>query len=61
MSPNRPVLIVGAGHAGGKAAFWLRRLGYEGQIIIIGAEKELPYERPPLSKDLLTGNKNAED
>lgn len=47
------VLIVGGGHAGAQAAISLRQLGFPGSIAIIGAEPELPYERPPLSKDYL--------
>ena len=48
-------VIVGAGLAGAKAAEALRGSGYDGQISLIGAEEHLPYERPPLSKDYLTG------
>lgn len=51
------VLIVGAGHGGAQAAIMLRQLKYEGTIAILGAEPELPYERPPLSKDYLAGEK----
>jgi NADPH-dependent 2,4-dienoyl-CoA reductase/sulfur reductase-like enzyme len=53
-------LIVGAGHAGAQAAILLRQLKYEGSVAIIGAETELPYERPPLSKDYLAGEKPFE-
>lgn len=52
------VVIVGAGHAGGALALELRRLGHTGPITLVGAEQHLPYERPSLSKELLTG---AED
>ena len=48
-------VIVGAGLAGAKAAEALRGSGFDGQITLIGAEAELPYERPPLSKDYLIG------
>jgi 3-phenylpropionate/trans-cinnamate dioxygenase ferredoxin reductase subunit len=48
-------VIVGAGHAGGCAARALREAGFAGRIRLVGAEPSLPYERPPLSKDLLTG------
>lgn len=51
------VVIVGAGHAGAQAAIALRQLGYEDSIGLIGSEPELPYERPPLSKDYLAGEK----
>jgi 3-phenylpropionate/trans-cinnamate dioxygenase ferredoxin reductase component len=48
-------VIVGAGMAGGKAAETLREEGFDGRIVLVGAEPERPYERPPLSKDLLRG------
>jgi 3-phenylpropionate/trans-cinnamate dioxygenase ferredoxin reductase component len=48
-------VIVGAGHAGGKAAEALREEGFDGRIVLIGEEPEQPYERPPLSKDYLRG------
>jgi 3-phenylpropionate/trans-cinnamate dioxygenase ferredoxin reductase subunit len=51
------VLIVGAGHAGAQAAIMLRQLGFAGSIALLGSEPELPYERPPLSKDYLSGEK----
>lgn len=54
------VLIVGSGHAGAQAAIMLRQSKYEGTIGIIGAEKHLPYERPPLSKDYFSGEKSFE-
>ncbi len=48
-------VIVGAGLAGAKAAETLRAEGFDGDIVLIGAEPERPYERPPLSKGLLLG------
>ena len=54
------VLIVGAGHAGTQAAILLRQLGFAGSIGLVGAEHEMPYERPPLSKDYLAGEKPFE-
>ena len=54
------VLIVGAGHAGAQAAIALRQNKYEGSIAIVGDEPEIPYERPPLSKDYLAGEKPFE-
>jgi 3-phenylpropionate/trans-cinnamate dioxygenase ferredoxin reductase subunit len=48
-------VIVGAGLAGAKAAEALRSEGFEGRIVLLGAEAEAPYERPPLSKDYLRG------
>ncbi|TWR45322.1 pyridine nucleotide-disulfide oxidoreductase [Pseudomonas marginalis] len=50
------LIIVGAGHAGGRAALTLREEGYSGRLILIGDEPHVPYERPPLSKGLLQGN-----
>ncbi|MFN3232017.1 MAG: NAD(P)/FAD-dependent oxidoreductase [Alphaproteobacteria bacterium] len=49
-------VIIGAGHAGGQAAATLRSKGFEGQIVLIGDEPYVPYERPPLSKALLAGD-----
>ncbi|OYU34214.1 FAD-dependent oxidoreductase [Novosphingobium sp. PASSN1] len=54
------ILIVGAGHGGANCAVQLRQLGFAGSIAIIGEEPELPYERPPLSKDYLAGDKEFE-
>lgn len=54
------VLIVGAGHAGAALAASLRQQGFEGSVGMIGAEPDLPYERPPLSKDYLSGEKDFE-
>ncbi|VVO35235.1 NAD(P)/FAD-dependent oxidoreductase [Pseudomonas fluorescens] len=54
-SANAPLVIVGAGHAGGRAALTLRDQGYRGRLILIGDEPHAPYERPPLSKGLLQG------
>ena len=56
MSMNAPLIIVGAGHAGGRAALTLREEGYTGRLILIGDEPHVPYERPPLSKGLLQGS-----
>jgi len=47
--------IVGAGFAGAKAAETLREEGYDGRLVLVGAEPDRPYERPPLSKDYLRG------
>jgi len=51
------VAIVGTGHGGAHAAIQLRQLGFDGSIGLIGREPDLPYERPPLSKDYLAGEK----
>ncbi len=50
-------LIVGGGHAGAQAAIALRQNGFAGSIAIVGDEPDPPYERPPLSKDYLAGDK----
>ncbi len=55
MTSTQQFVIVGAGLAGAKAAETLRAEGFDGRIVLIGAENERPYERPPLSKDLLLG------
>jgi 3-phenylpropionate/trans-cinnamate dioxygenase ferredoxin reductase subunit len=48
-------VIVGAGLAGAKAAETLREDGFGGRVVLVGEERELPYERPPLSKQYLSG------
>jgi 3-phenylpropionate/trans-cinnamate dioxygenase ferredoxin reductase component len=48
-------IIIGAGLAGAKAAETLRAEGFEGRVLLVGSEAEPPYERPPLSKELLRG------
>ncbi|MFI6903222.1 NAD(P)/FAD-dependent oxidoreductase [Nonomuraea sp. NPDC050394] len=53
-------VIVGAGLAGAKAAQTLREEGFDGEIVLIGAETERPYERPPLSKGYLQGKSERE-
>lgn len=58
--PSAGVLIVGAGHAGGSAAAFLRQYGHEGPITLVGAEPVPPYQRPPLSKAWLKGEADAE-
>lgn len=55
-----PFVIVGASLAGANAAATLRHEGYDGEVILIGAEAHLPYERPPLSKQYLRGNASFE-
>ena len=55
MSPSSAVVIVGAGHAGVQAAASLRENGFDGGIILLSHEKDLPYQRPPLSKAFLKG------
>jgi 3-phenylpropionate/trans-cinnamate dioxygenase ferredoxin reductase subunit len=52
---SRTFIIVGASLAGAKAAETLREEGFDGRLVLLGAEDERPYERPPLSKDYLRG------
>ena len=54
------IVIVGAGHGGAQAAIALRQQGFEGSILMIGRDAEPPYERPPLSKEYLAGEKPFE-
>ena len=60
VAPPFDILIVGAGHGGAQAAIALRQRGFAGTIALLGDEAELPYERPPLSKDYLAGDKPFE-
>jgi 3-phenylpropionate/trans-cinnamate dioxygenase ferredoxin reductase component len=57
---QRSFVIVGAGLAGAKAAEALREQGFDGQLTLIGDERVRPYERPPLSKEYLTGKADRE-
>jgi 3-phenylpropionate/trans-cinnamate dioxygenase ferredoxin reductase subunit len=54
------IVIVGAGHAAGQAAASLRQEKYAGEIIIIGDEPHIPYQRPPLSKQYMSGDQGLE-
>lgn len=58
-APQR-IAIIGAGQAGGQAAYSLRLAGYEGSITLIGDEPAPPYQRPPLSKAYFKGEMEAE-
>jgi 3-phenylpropionate/trans-cinnamate dioxygenase ferredoxin reductase subunit len=60
MANDDAFLIVGASLAGATAAQTLREEGFDGQVVLIGDENELPYERPPLSKDYLMGKSGRE-
>jgi 3-phenylpropionate/trans-cinnamate dioxygenase ferredoxin reductase subunit len=62
-SPTRHYgcLIIGGGHAGAQAAISLRQNKFTGSIGILTSEPDLPYERPPLSKDYLLGSKSIEE
>ena len=60
MSAEQTFVMVGASLAGAKAAETLRSEGFDGRLLLIGAEDERPYERPPLSKDYLRGETGRE-
>lgn len=51
------IVIVGAGLAGLRSAQELRKLGYDGELVIVGDEAHLPYDRPPLSKEVIRGER----
>src|SRR5205807_1892050 len=53
-------VIVGASLAGAKAAEELRSQGFDGRVVLVGAESERPYERPPLTKEYLRGESERE-
>jgi NADPH-dependent 2,4-dienoyl-CoA reductase/sulfur reductase-like enzyme len=57
MVDSRSVVVVGAGLGGIKVAEELRRLGFEGELALVGDEGQPPYDRPPLSKEILKGTK----
>ena len=61
MTTDTTYVIAGASMAGAKAAETLRAEGFDGRVILIGTETELPYERPPLSKDYLLGKAERRD
>ncbi|HEY0497692.1 MAG TPA: FAD-dependent oxidoreductase [Kutzneria sp.] len=60
MSSEQTHVIVGAGMTGAKAAETLRAEGFDGRIVLIGAEQERPYDRPPLSKGYLLGDQDRD-
>jgi 3-phenylpropionate/trans-cinnamate dioxygenase ferredoxin reductase subunit len=55
MTTDRTLVIIGASLAGAKAAEGARAAGFDGRVVLVGDERELPYERPPLSKAVLRG------
>ncbi len=61
MPTSDTFVIVGAGLAGAKAAETLRTEGFDGRVVLVGAEPERPYERPPLSKGYLRGEARRDD
>jgi 3-phenylpropionate/trans-cinnamate dioxygenase ferredoxin reductase component len=60
MTSDQTYVVVGASLTGAKAAETLRAEGFDGRLVLIGAEHERPYERPPLSKDYLRGEAGRE-
>lgn len=52
---NETFLIIGGGQSGSQAVDSLRREGFDGRLVLVGEEQELPYQRPPLSKKYLAG------
>ncbi|WP_322866629.1 FAD-dependent oxidoreductase [Aquicoccus sp. G2-2] len=60
-SDGRTMVVVGAGQAGAETAIAARKHGFGGRIVIVGAEAHPPYERPPLSKNLLLGETTLAD
>jgi 3-phenylpropionate/trans-cinnamate dioxygenase ferredoxin reductase subunit len=60
MTQHADVAVVGAGHAGAAVAAQLRQQGFSGSVVVFGEEIDPPYDRPPLSKDYLRGDKAFE-
>jgi len=60
MNDGLPLVIAGASYAGLQLAASARESGYAGRIVMVGDESQLPYQRPPLSKGLLTGKTTVE-
>jgi len=58
---STPIVVIGGGLAAGTAVTELRDRGYDGDLVVLADEQHVPYERPPLSKDLLQGDKAVED
>ena len=57
----KEIVVVGASLAGIRSCQNLRRNGFEGTLTLIGEEKHLPYDRPPLSKSMLTTAQNPQE
>lgn len=60
MTIRTDILIIGAGQGGAQVAISLRQGGFDGSITMIGEEPDVPYDRPPLSKDYLAGEKTVD-
>jgi 3-phenylpropionate/trans-cinnamate dioxygenase ferredoxin reductase subunit len=58
--PAGPVVVIGAGQAGGETVAMLRGQGFDGELTLVGDEGILPYSRPPLSKQFLSGEWTAD-
>ena len=58
---SNPCIIIGASHAGTQLALSLRQQGWQDEILLISDESSLPYQRPPLSKSFLSGEKKVDD
>jgi 3-phenylpropionate/trans-cinnamate dioxygenase ferredoxin reductase subunit len=58
---SQQMVIVGGGQAGARAAQTLRAQGWRGGVAIVSKEEHLPYERPPLSKDVLLSGRSLQD
>src|SRR5262245_61071273 len=61
MTAPRRILVDGASLAGLRAAEALRAEGFDGELTMLGAEPHMPYDRPPLSKEVLTGSMSRAD
>jgi cation diffusion facilitator CzcD-associated flavoprotein CzcO len=61
MANPTAVVIIGGGLGGAKAAEALREKDFDGDIVLSAEEEQLPYERPPLSKEFLAGKKSLSD
>ncbi|MHB8341479.1 MAG: FAD-dependent oxidoreductase, partial [Mycobacteriales bacterium] len=58
MAGGGGVVVVGAGLAGARTCAELRGAGYTGSLVLVGSERHLPYDRPPLSKAVLAGTES---
>ena len=61
MQDSYSYIVVGAGLSGASAVEGIRERDQRGSLLLLGAEKDLPYDRPPLSKQLWTGGKTVEE
>jgi 3-phenylpropionate/trans-cinnamate dioxygenase ferredoxin reductase component len=57
---DRTFVVVGAGLCGGTAVHTLRQEGFDGRVVLVGEESDLPYERPPLSKEYMRGEQSLD-